>query len=447
MGITCEKIPSLQTFLRILAINCGPSHLSVVQEFAGSSLLQLVDSSETPDLQSQLESKTFDLAILETSKVPQDGLSLVQALRRHPPRLLLLILGDSSQTELLSLLDYRTDFCLVEPVRPEILRLTLNQLAQRIALENELEGVSMEVERRGQELSESMERQKEVTAEKDLTYRELLLAYSRLQDVNQKKNNFLSMATHELRTPVTVIKGYHRILLDDRLGKLLPEQRKVLMESEENCNRLIKIINSLLNLSRIETGRLELIYQESDFVDHVRGVVVDLKGALTRKGLSAILNLETGIPKFKYDREKITQVLTNLLENSIKYTPEGGKVYLSAEPYFWERRNPSSPLVAENKRTRVSTPSTASAVPFNAVKVEVSDTGIGISPQHHQEIFEEFTQVVASHSNKSSGLGLGLAISKRIIEAHGGKIWVESQVNLGSKFVFLLPFSPMESPL
>jgi signal transduction histidine kinase len=334
----------------------------------------------------------------------------------------------------------------VEPVHPEVLRLTLNQLAQRIALEKKLEEVSKEAERRGKELSESIERRKEVTAEKDLTYRELLLAYSRLQDVNQKKNNFLSMATHELRTPVTVIKGYHRILLDDRLGKLLPEQRKVLMESEENCNRLVKIINSLLNLSRIETGRLELVYQENDFIDNVKVVVEELKEALTRKGLSTVLNLETGIPKFKYDREKITQVLTNLLENSIKYTPENGKIYLSAEPHFWERRNLSNPLIVENKRARPSTPSTGLPIPSNAVKVEVSDTGVGISPQHQQEIFEEFTQVAASQSNKS-GLGLGLAISKRIIEAHGGKIWVESQVHVGSKFVFLLPFSPMESPL
>jgi signal transduction histidine kinase len=175
-------------------------------------------------------------------------------------------------------------------------------------------------------------------------------------------------------------------------------------------------------------------------------VVEDLKEALTRKGLSVILSLETGIPKFKYDREKIAQVLTNLLENSIKYTPDGGKIYIAAEPYFWERRNLSHTLPAENKRTGGSTPSAASPVPFNAVRVEVSDTGIGISPQHQQEIFEEFTQVAASQSIKA-GLGLGLAISKRIVEAHGGKIWVESQANTGSKFVVLLPFSPLESPL
>jgi len=261
-----------------------------------------------------------------------------------------------------------------------------------------------------------------------------------------KKNNFLSMATHELRTPVTVIKGYHRILLDDRLGKLLPEQRKVLMESEENCNRLIKIINSLLNLSRIETGKLELVYEENDFSDNAREVTQSLKVNLDRKELSIVLSLETGIPKFKYDREKVTQVLTNLLENSIKYTPQGGRIYLLAEPYFWERRNPFNPGVADNKRTGKSSLGLMSQAPFNAVRVEVSDTGIGVSPQHRQEIFEEFTQVAAGQSNKS-GLGLGLAIAKRIIEAHGGKIWVESQVNVGSKFVFLLPFSPMDSSL
>ena len=113
--------------------------------------------------------------------------------------------------------------------------------------------------------------------ERELTYRELLLAYSRLQELNQLKNNFLAKATHELRTPVTVIKGYHRILLDGRLGELLPQQKEVLLESEQSCARLIRIVNSLLDFSRIEAGKLELIYQDYDLASNAKLVVSQIK--------------------------------------------------------------------------------------------------------------------------------------------------------------------------
>lgn len=444
MATTTEQITSVETSLKILTVNCDPSLAPVIHEFAEPALLQLANASEVDKIQSQLGGASFDLIVLDGEGLTQGGLSSVQALCHRFAHMVLLVFLGPSQTSLFPLLDPATQFCLLKPILPDLLRLTLGQISQRIVLERQLEKASAAGSRYQRELMESIELEKEATAEKDLTYRELLLAYSRLQDVNQKKNNFLSMATHELRTPVTVIKGYHRILLDDRLGRLLPEQRKVLMESEENCNRLIKIINSLLNLSRIETGRLEVVYQENDFAENVREVVQALKESLSRKHLSTDLSLESAIPAFKYDREKITQVLTSLLENSIKYTPEGGQIYLSANPYFWERRSPNSPTVTDNKRSDQSAYPPGSQSAINAVRVEVSDTGIGISPQHRQEIFEEFTQVADGQSNKS-GLGLGLAISKRIIEAHGGKIWVESQVNTGSKFVFLLPTSPLES--
>jgi signal transduction histidine kinase len=133
--------------------------------------------------------------------------------------------------------------------------------------------------------------------------------------------------------------------------------------------------------------------------------------------------------------------LTNLLENSIKYTPSGGKIYISARPYVWEKRDSSIAKrlqVQEERRRRTGESSNHRC---NAVMVQVSDTGIGIPPENQQEIFEEFSQVSSNQMDRT-GLGLGLAISKRIINAHGGKIWVDSQMNSGSRFTFLLPLSP-----
>ena len=218
------------------------------------------------------------------------------------------------------------------------------------------------------------------------------------------------------------------------------EQKEVLRESEQSCARLIKIINSLLDLSRIEAGKLELVYQSYDVTTNFKMIVKQQKDASKRKRLSLILRLEKDLPQVKCDRDKVNQVLTNLLENSIKYTPSGGKIYISAQPYFWEKRDSSAakPQIQEERRRRTGENSNRHC---NAVVVQVSDTGIGIPPENQQEIFEEFAQVSSNQMDRT-GLGLGLAICKRIIDAHGGRIWVDSQVNSGSRFSFLLPLSP-----
>jgi signal transduction histidine kinase len=209
------------------------------------------------------------------------------------------------------------------------------------------------------------------------------------------------------------------------------------LESEQSCARLIKIINSLLDLSRIETGKLGLFYQDYDLAANLKQVVRQMKEFSKKKQLSVVLKLEKDTPSLRCDREKINQVVTNLLENAIKYTHAGGKIYISAGPYVWDKN-----AGARSSQTALS-PSPAN--PANAVVIQVSDNGIGISPEHHQEIFDQFTQVPSNQMDRS-GLGLGLAITKRIIEAHGGRIWVDSQVNSGSRFTFLMPLGPPEAP-
>jgi signal transduction histidine kinase len=371
---------------------------------------------------------------------------LIERQRSHRPSPSFIFIGNNCESEIFTAHHLRANAYLTKPIHPRLLSMTLAQASQRFELETEVKEARKEAERVQKALEESLERQKDATAEKELTYRELLLAYSRLQDLNQKKNKFLALATHELRTPVTVMKGYHRILLDERLGKLHPQQKKVLRESEESCARLIKIINSLLDLSRIETGKLELNYQENDFADNIKAVISQVKETCKKKRLSFLLKVNKDLPRFKFDRDKISQVLANLLENSVKYTPSGGKIHVSVHPHFWERRNPTNSLKQRNLETGSLRKRGVAKHQSNAVMVEISDTGIGISPEHQQEIFEEFTQISSNHMNRS-GLGLGLAISKRIIDAHGGKIWVDSQLNSGSKFMFLLPLNPIEALL
>jgi signal transduction histidine kinase len=377
------------------------------------------------------------LIVLEMNSDSAGWLPQVKEYRRRNPTVPLAVIGNGSDEQIAEALSLGAETYFTVPLRPKLLELTLIPLLNNAQLRSQANAAQDQAARVQQELSGSLERQKEAITERELTYRELLLAYAQLQELNQQKNNFLASATHELRTPVTVMKGYHRILLDGRLGELAPQQREVLLESEQSCSRLIKIINSLLDLSRIETGKLELFYQEYDLADNFKRVVRQMKEMSQRKQLSVLLKLEKNLPSLCCDRERMNQVVANLLENAIKYTQAGGKIYISARPCFWNKHSAAGLRWAE---LRVPSPN-----PANAVIIQVSDNGIGISPEHHQEIFNQFTQVSSNQMDRS-GLGLGLAITKRIIEAHGGRIWVESQVNAGSRFTFLMPLAPLDTP-
>jgi signal transduction histidine kinase len=425
--------------VKIFLICQQPQIATALKAFAaefGHSLSICSDLSEKPgDLHG--ESWEAGLIVLEMTESRVQWLPLIEEHRRQNPAVTLAVVGDGSDEQIMEALRSGAEAYFTVPVHPKLLQLTLIPLLNNAQLRSLANAAQDQTARVQRELYGSLERQKEAITEKELTYRELLLAYAQLQELNQQKNNFLASATHELRTPVTVMKGYHRILLDGRLGELAPQQREVLLESEQSCARLIKIINSLLDLSRIETGKLELFYQDYDLAANLKQVVRHMKELSKRKQLSVVVKLERDLPSLRCDREKINQVVANLLENAIKYTQAGGKIYISAGPYFWDKNSAS--------RTSPAAPSTSPPHPANAVVIQVSDNGIGISPAHHQEIFDQFTQVPSNQMDRS-GLGLGLAITKRIIEAHGGRIWVDSQVNSGSRFTFLMPLGPVETP-
>src|SRR5258708_3897967 len=239
----------------------------------------------------------------------------------------------------------------------------------------------------------------ELLQEREITYRNLLAAYLKLQEVNRQKTVFLASAAHELKTPLAVIKGYYDLLLTNSLGKLTDKQKDILEESKESCERLVRLVSMFLNYSALESGKLVLQLREND----LRDCLVEMTGrwseAFQRKGVKLETQIDPSIPTFKFDYQKVQQAAANLLDNALKHTPKGGTVILRAKPHFWERR------VA------------------------------GIAPEHHQEIFEDFVRV----DRNTSGMGLGLAIAKRLIQAHRGKIWVESESQRGSTFAFLLP--------
>lgn len=267
----------------------------------------------------------------------------------------------------------------------------------------------------------------ELLQEREITYRNLLAAYLKLQEVNRQKTVFLASAAHELKTPLAVIKGYYDLMLAGSLGRLTDKQRDILEESKESCERLVRLVSMFLNYSALESGKLVLQFRENDLRDCLDEVAKRWSEAFQRKGVKLDASFDPSIPPFRFDYQKVQQAAANLLDNSLKHTPAGGNVTFRAAPHFWERRVAAVAPIEERRRFRLPRP--------NSVEVSVADTGPGIAAEHHQEIFEDFVRVDRS----TSGMGLGLAITKRLIQAHRGKIWVESEPKSGSRFTFLLP--------
>jgi len=267
----------------------------------------------------------------------------------------------------------------------------------------------------------------ELLQEREITYRNLLAAYLKLQEVNRQKTVFLASAAHELKTPLAVIKGYYDLLLAGSLGRLSEKQRDILEESKDSCERLVRLVSMFLNYSALESGKLVLQLRENDLRDCLDELAKRWSEAFQRKGVKLEASFDPSIPNFRFDYQKVQQAAANLLDNALKHSPDGGTVTLRAGPHFWERRVAEVSPVQERRRFRLPRP--------NSVEVSVADNGPGIAAEHHQEIFEDFIRV----DRNTTGMGLGLAIAKRLVQAHRGKIWVESETPSGSRFTFLLP--------
>jgi len=263
--------------------------------------------------------------------------------------------------------------------------------------------------------------------------RDLKRAYDELRVQYQRASTALATAAHDLRTPLAVIAGYVDLLINEKLGPVNEKQHVVLEDMQISSIRLQRLITDFLTFATLQTDTIPIRARDPQ---DMNACLKELAGfwlpRFQNKGVAFYHLANPNLEPFKFDYDKIQRVVSNLLENALKFTPPTGTVWLHAEPQLWERRNAHKPVPAEERRkANVLTP--------NAVRVTVADTGPGIAPEYHQEIFGDFFQVPDSGIADDSGMGLGLAIARRLVQAHGGRIWVESEPNCGCKFSFLLP--------
>ena len=247
------------------------------------------------------------------------------------------------------------------------------------------------------------------TAELEATYRELEVSHARLCEVDQLKSDFLGNVSHELRTPLAAIKGYVDNLLDGVAGPLPDKPRHYLGRVRDNADRLGRMVSDLLDLTRIEAGKIELIPQALSLTDLAGDAVDGLRHVAAERRVSIATDLAS-CPAVWADPDKVHQVLTNLLANAIKFSPPGGQVTVTAGPETG-----------------------------GVVRLAVQDTGPGIAPAERERVFDKFYQVGRVEGERPPGTGLGLTIARYLVELHGGRVWVEDAPGGGAAFVLLLP--------
>jgi signal transduction histidine kinase len=237
-----------------------------------------------------------------------------------------------------------------------------------------------------------------------------------LEIANRHKSEFLANMSHELRTPLNAIIGFSEVLQERMFGDMNEKQEEYINDIHGSGKHLLSLINDILDLSKVEAGRMELELVSFDVPSAIDNALTLIKERAGRHSIELQATVAPEISEIRGDERKFKQILLNLLSNAVKFTPEGGRITVAAQPVD------------------------------DMVEISVTDTGIGIAPEDCAAVFEEFRQVGTDYTKKAEGTGLGLALTRKFVELHGGRIWVRSEVGKGSTFAFTLPVATVQTP-
>jgi len=251
----------------------------------------------------------------------------------------------------------------------------------------------------------------------------------RFEDISRAKSAFIATMSHELRSPLNAVIGFSELLLGQGVGPLTEKQSRYLGHIQESGKHLLDLINDILDVSRVEAGKIELAQQPLPLDEAVEASLALARPQAEKAGVTLNSEIPPDLPPVPADRVRLRQILFNLLSNAIKFTPAGGTITVTARRVTEDRRPELEPV-----------PGPLS--PVGWLEISVTDTGIGIKAEDIPKLFKEFGQLDAGRAPEKQGSGLGLALTKKLVKLHGGRIWVESEgEGRGSTFAFTLPFA------
>lgn len=371
---------------RILIVDDEISILEMVSQYIHLLGYEASSAKSGQEALSLLKQEPFTILLTDIKMPDMDGLELMKAVKKEFPDLhIIAMTGHGTSYTFTDVVAAGATDYLNKPFSLDELRAKLKRVVQERKLISDLTQKSIELEKLNEELKR----------------------------LNQLKSVFISSVSHEIRTPLTVIKEFISLMLEGHGGSLTEDQKEYLGIAHKNILRLTSLIDTLLDFSRIESGKgLQLKFESARLSDVVEEVLLTLSPSLEEKRIVLENHLDPEIPPVLIDRNRMAEVFINLINNGIKFTSPGGKITIDTRGLTETR---------------------------DYLKVVVKDTGMGIAPEDLPRIFDRFYQAQKAQTGISMGTGLGLAITKEIIEKHQGSIYAESRLGSGSSFIFTIP--------
>ncbi len=391
-----EEQTEPETPATVLVIDDDTMSLKIIANALKETGYQVITAANTPDGVHHAKREQPNLIITNIAMPDANSTDLIDALKECAPEACLIAMTDYGAEQLAaSALKQGAEDYLIRPVHPwEIITVTAEVLERA------------ELRRRNRELTEAL-RQRQ--AELELRNAELEEANARLREADIWKENLSSMIIHDLKNPLGVIQGtliFFKGTLDDELDE---KQSQLLESALLSSERAINLVNAILDVRRLEEGRMPLEFQPVAPADAIQACIDEMHPLLRIHNLIIVIDVPRGLSPVRADYSTLIRVLGNLLDNAIKFTPSGGRITISA------RQTPGG------------------------IRFSVADTGYGIPPEQHDRIFEKFAQAGIRAQGQRAGVGLGLTFCKLAVEAHHGRIWVESDRGIGTTFHFTLP--------